>query len=599
MPGELAAARAESPAIYTPNVTEEATPYPQPVDVAVPEQTAEKIYSHIHPDGSISSGTREQAEKICTGMQNMSKEQKDFVFSTHDLVQSLAAQNRVRKEAREKENAGKPIEPPVKLRKGPNSDHEKAAEPKVSSVLKDKPATVMPERPAITSNVDHTAQIENERAQANKTKQSARLDVANERLKTPEIAKTVPAKPDSARPVATANTVLGSKPIAPAKNDETKIVETEPAQHFSDRIPAYEAASKAIANIMMNKGEIASGMTPDQLESKESASSIVIEDDTSLTFIDDESIPDFALETSTAVPELDPADEPRTAEDIEGVKDILESELADSLEAVSLEDSWLADNTDTREFEAPETRTILIDSEALGMAEVIVSEEALLTHQELLEIIRDAPEDQPAASQTDAEIERLVETSGSTEEFPALNIVEIIRAEPAIAEEPATMEQVKTDAQDAQPLEQALAKLSIVLESSSGQPDEPVTKLLAEIAERIVVEPAETQEGTRDNLTAAITPEITQLFVNLLEELGYEDPHHTLISFVSQYGIEALIDTAIYLHQLAESGDQKEYLSGRLPAISSDSPTVPLSTLIGKTIFQIIKPEVHTLALAA
>lgn len=600
MPGELAAARAESPAIHTPNVTAESAPEPQPVDIEIPEQAGEKIYSYIHPDGKVASGTREETEKVCTAMQNMSKVQKDLIFSTHDLVQSLATQNRARKEAREKETAINSAEPPVKPRKEHKSEPKETTEPKIDSISIDKSDTAAPEQPVGTSNANHTSQIENELADTSKTDQNAPLKEAAEQQDISPKTETAITEPEPAEPVvADAKTLPAS--ISPVNRDESKVAETVLVQYHSNHSAEYEEANKAITTIAMNKSKTASGITPGPLESKQADSGMATENNSLITPVYDESFSYGALDISKSIRELDAQTESVTVQDEEGVEEIFETEFAGSLATVSVEDSWLPDNSYKSEFEARETKAISGDSEALGMAEIIVSEDAMQTHQELLKIMKDIPETEPAASQTDTELEGRAVASADTNEAPALNIVEIIRAEASLDEEPATMQQVKANAQDAQPLERALTKLSIVLESSPDYSDEPVIKLLAEIAERILAEPARSNEVMTYNLPAAITPEITQLFINLLEELGYEDPSQTLVSFVSQYGINELITTAIYLHQLAESGDQKEYLSGRLPAISSDSPTLPLATLIGRKIFQIIKPEVHVhiLALAA
>lgn len=288
--------------------------------------------------------------------------------------------------------------------------------------------------------------------------------------------------------------------------------------------------------------------------------------------------------------------------DIEMVVNTLgnsEPEPEDLSEDNNSESPWRTDDKSNREAKTAAIKVSIENVDTSDIVEPNVSEEALQTHQELLEIIGENNESEPVASQTDAETEVTAIESANKEITTALNIVEIIRAETVLKKEPETIEQIRIEAQDAPPLEQTFAMLSFVLESSPDQPDEPVTKLLEQIAERIIKEPAEASDNNEVSPPEAITPEITQLFINLLEELGYEDAHRTLVAFVSQYGFEELYETALYLYQLAESGDQKEYLTGRLPVIGTDLSNMPLTRLIGKAIIHIVKPEIQTQPIAA
>lgn len=541
--------------------------------------SAKKIYKYILPDGTEVSGDFEKTRATCPVIGGMALEKAKVVCAQADRAHRMAEKGRAIRLAKEKEEQDRMSA----IKENPPT----AAENKSNL---DKPRTIVKRPPAEELNNGHSLK----RNDPPKLPQPSSVKLSDERANTDANTK-LDHTDKSLQTDLSVSIKLDSKDLSQANNNKaSKLYDMPP-------LPQHNTESEDIAVIASSNNSY-------------SSISSNVRDSVSAT-TESQSLPELSPhhtdEASTTWQENIVITAPITHKrpishkvlDLGSSTDLLEGApvVAKGNSAVMVPTSNAAVQKD---FPRPITGEISqlnnpLHDKRHDISEPVASTETIDTHQQLVEVIVMQIESEMAEQKSKPRVTEYNEATGSTEDIPALNIVEIIKAEPTVDKEPASMEQVKADAQDTQPLEQVLAKLSVVLESSPAQAHEPVAKLLAEIAERIAAEPAEASEGTADIQTVFITPEITQLFINLLEELGYKDPGKTLVTFVSQYGIEELLNTAIYLHQLAESGDLKEFLSGRLPAISTDSVALPLSTIIGKTIFQIIKPEVHSLALAA
>ncbi len=117
----------------------------------------------------------------------------------------------------------------------------------------------------------------------------------------------------------------------------------------------------------------------------------------------------------------------------------------------------------------------------------------------------------------------------------------------------------------------------------------PKIKIIKEYLNVIEREIRANSESNKEAKRLQITPEITQKLIELLQEIGYENPQEVLRSFVKDHSIEFLIQTIHYLYQLSYSDNQAEMKAFVAPILSKFTDTSLLSAKLGKVIIDLFK----------
>lgn len=135
-----------------------------------------------------------------------------------------------------------------------------------------------------------------------------------------------------------------------------------------------------------------------------------------------------------------------------------------------------------------------------------------------------------------------------------------------------------------QPLEQTLAQLTYVFAEQFAETEQSVLhKTLADI-ETIITRSLENAEP--ENIQNVLSAELTSAILVLLQQMGYEQPSETLLTFVHSYGFDALLQTIRYLHQLQSPENRQEFiatLAARKLLANNDT-----RTRVGKLLFALV-----------
>lgn len=146
-----------------------------------------------------------------------------------------------------------------------------------------------------------------------------------------------------------------------------------------------------------------------------------------------------------------------------------------------------------------------------------------------------------------------------------------------------TLESIKEHSSEL-PLEQTLVQLVEYLAKSTEDVEqrESLDEIIKDI-EQALPYCYIGQETEEANLQ--ITPEMTDILLTLLRELGYQNPREALVNMIRKFGFEFLIQSLTYIYQLADEDNRKEFLNLSAPTFSSDdnSPS-RLSKLILKLV---------------
>lgn len=169
------------------------------------------------------------------------------------------------------------------------------------------------------------------------------------------------------------------------------------------------------------------------------------------------------------------------------------------------------------------------------------------------------------------------ETENESEPFTVPTFETFLATQPSIEE--VTLESIKEQSSEL-PLEQTLVQLVEYLAKSTEDVEqrESLIEIIKDIEKTLhyCYIGQETEEAKLQT-----TPEMTDRLLTLLRELGYQNPREALVNIIRNFGFEFLTQSLIYLYQLTDEDNRREFLSLTTPAISSnDNSLSRLSKLI-------------------
>jgi hypothetical protein len=167
-----------------------------------------------------------------------------------------------------------------------------------------------------------------------------------------------------------------------------------------------------------------------------------------------------------------------------------------------------------------------------------------------------------------------VETDTNTERGPVpdfMAFAETFMGEKPDDEEPITIEAIQERVAAEQPLEETLVELAELLSQLDAPELEELRNLVKEIE---AILPAGFKEA--EPITAEhVTTELTEKILNLLRQIGYDDPREVLISFVKAYGFVFLFQALDYVCHANHGAVGKELLFKTAAAADPDDTAVP------------------------
>jgi hypothetical protein len=173
------------------------------------------------------------------------------------------------------------------------------------------------------------------------------------------------------------------------------------------------------------------------------------------------------------------------------------------------------------------------------------------------------------------------------EEQQPLNDFERFIAEQPRPEEPATLEFVQEHANE-QAVEQTFMQLSELL-ADAGQEERPSHERIGLYKILLDIETALPTCYSMEETEAPkfqITPEMTEKLLNLLRQLGYEEPQEALVLFIKQYGLAFLLQALQHMCRINHNIEKPEFTVSPVAAVTSSSLDAHLR--LGKTLLGLL-----------
>lgn len=134
---------------------------------------------------------------------------------------------------------------------------------------------------------------------------------------------------------------------------------------------------------------------------------------------------------------------------------------------------------------------------------------------------------------------------------------------------------------DEQDLSESLIQIALLIENEPLE-NEPILDLFAQLSHEMFVE---NDDETKQTVT--VSPKAIGIMLQIIEELGYENPSDTLIDYIETNGIESLVQSLVYISRLAKLDNRHESNVSKKSKVMMTNIIKPVAEKVGSLVISL------------